>query len=328
MSGDELELARLTALYVDGLTGSLAAAESAELADLLVRHPDFDTDSLDAALAALQAAVLPVTDELPALLHEQLAVDAADFFAGVPATAAGATVAAAASAPSAATASRAPRSSPRSSPRAPWLIAAGVAALAMAFLAGRERSAAPSLSPPATTTPVATAPASGPGAGTATLETAPIVADAAPAPAAGPSPEPASGPPEPAAARRSFLAAHRFVVQRSWQAGTDPLGARVRGDVVWDPKSQTGFLRFVGLARNNPLTEQYQLWIFDGRRQQPYPVDGGVFDVTARDGEEVVIPIRSKLHVEFAMTFAVTVERPGGVVVSDRSRVAAIAQIS
>ena len=84
MSGGELELARLTALYVDELTGSLTDAESRELADLLARHPDFDTASLDAAVVALQAAADPVADELPALLYEQVALDAADFFAVAP----------------------------------------------------------------------------------------------------------------------------------------------------------------------------------------------------------------------------------------------------
>jgi hypothetical protein len=65
---------------------------------------------------------------------------------------------------------------------------------------------------------------------------------------------------------------------------------------------------------------QYQLWIFDAARDQRYPVDGGVFDVPANAGE-VVIPIRASLMVRKPAAFAVTLEKPGGVVVSGREHV-------
>jgi anti-sigma-K factor RskA len=64
---------------------------------------------------------------------------------------------------------------------------------------------------------------------------------------------------------------------------------------------------------------QYQLWIFDRQRDQAYPVDGGVFDVTSTG--EVIVPIAAKLRVGDAALFAVTVERPGGVVVSRREHI-------
>ena len=89
------------------------------------------------------------------------------------------------------------------------------------------------------------------------------------------------------------------------------------GDVVWNPVTQQGFLRFVGLRPNDPQMHQYQLWIFDAARDQRYPVDGGVFDVPANQGE-VVVPIRAALPVGSAKAFAVTIEKPGGVVVSGR----------
>jgi hypothetical protein len=83
-------------------------------------------------------------------------------------------------------------------------------------------------------------------------------------------------------------------------------------------------MRFVGLRRNEPNAEQYQLWIFDATRDARYPVDGGVFDVTGmKDGD--VIPIKAKLPIGVPLMFAVTIERRGGVVVSDRERIAAIA---
>jgi len=130
-----------------------------------------------------------------------------------------------------------------------------------------------------------------------------------------------------ASQREAFLATHTHVIQRAWREGGDYTGAGVRGDVIWDEASQTGYMRFVNLKHNEPNAEQYQLWIFDGARDQRYPVDGGVFDVVAREGE-VIVPIRAKLPVRVPLAFAVTVERRGGVVVSDRSRLAVIANIS
>ncbi len=53
-------------------------------------------------------------------------------------------------------------------------------------------------------------------------------------------------------------------------------------------------------------------------------MDGGVFNVAGTG--EVVIPIDAKLQVGRAGTFAVTVEKPGGVVVSGREQIVALAQ--
>ena len=85
------------------------------------------------------------------------------------------------------------------------------------------------------------------------------------------------------------------------------------------PGTQKGFMRFVGLAVNDPKQLQYQLWIFDKHRDQAFPVDGGVFDITPSG--EVIVPISAKLPVGEPTLFAVTVEKPGGVVVSKRERI-------
>jgi hypothetical protein len=90
--------------------------------------------------------------------------------------------------------------------------------------------------------------------------------------------------------------------------------AAAEGDVVWGMCDQEGFLRVTGLPPNDPAVGQYQAWVYDRGRAGP-PVDGGVFDVRA--GGEVVIPIRAKLLVGEPREFAVTFERPGGVVVSE-----------
>jgi len=121
-----------------------------------------------------------------------------------------------------------------------------------------------------------------------------------------------------------------------WQ---DPSGSGITGDVVWSDELQKGYMRFSGLPANDPTEEQYQLWIFDATRPtgellrfgEPdsiltqRPVDGGVFDVTP--AAEVIVPIRAKLSVGEAVAFAVTVEPPGGVVVSDRSEVPVLALV-
>ncbi|MGB6309969.1 MAG: anti-sigma factor, partial [Steroidobacteraceae bacterium] len=103
-------------------------------------------------------------------------------------------------------------------------------------------------------------------------------------------------------------------------ATKDPAAAGVTGDVVWDQVAQRGYVHFAGLAPNDPAKQQYQLWIFDGSRDKKYPVDGGVFDIPA-NAADVVIPIRAALMVRKPAAFAVTVEKPGGVVVSAREHV-------
>jgi hypothetical protein len=122
------------------------------------------------------------------------------------------------------------------------------------------------------------------------------------------------------AEQRDALLANSDTIKVTLSATKDPAAAGVTGDVVWDPATQRGFMHFSGLAANDPAVHQYQLWIFDGARDQRYPVDGGVFDVPA-NAKEIVIPIRAALMVLKPAAFAVTVEKPGGAVVSSRERV-------
>jgi hypothetical protein len=119
---------------------------------------------------------------------------------------------------------------------------------------------------------------------------------------------------------RAALLAKPTSLKIKLEATKDPGAAGASGDVVWDPATQRGYLHFVGLAPNDPRIHQYQLWIFDGARDQRYPVDGGVFDIPA-NATDVVVPIHAALDVHKAAAFAVTVERPGGVVVSAREHI-------
>lgn len=99
----------------------------------------------------------------------------------------------------------------------------------------------------------------------------------------------------------------------------------VSGEVVWSDAEQKGYMTFKGLPENDPSKEQYQLWIFDDSQDEATPIDGGVFNVNKKG--EVVVPIDAKLKVDHPKMFAVTVEKPGGVVVSDRKRIVAIAKV-
>lgn len=132
--------------------------------------------------------------------------------------------------------------------------------------------------------------------------------------------------PAPGEARSQLLASAGDVRTLAWTATADAAAKGASGDVVWSAAQQRGYMRFVGLAANDRTAWQYQLWIFDRARDQAYPIDGGVFDVTSSG--EVIVPITAKLHVDDATLFAVTVERPGGVVVSKRERIVVTAKPS
>lgn len=134
-----------------------------------------------------------------------------------------------------------------------------------------------------------------------------------------PTPPPVPTPPSLAELRQALLA-KADAIKLTLAATKDPAAAGVVGDAVWDPVTQQGFLHFTGLAHNDPKVHEYQIWIFDAARDQRYPVAGGVFDVPADVGE-VIIPIRAALIVHKPAAFAVTLEQPGGVVVSSRDRV-------
>lgn len=95
---------------------------------------------------------------------------------------------------------------------------------------------------------------------------------------------------------------------------------RPSGDVVWSNEKQTGYLRVTGLPKNDPNRQTYQLWIVAGNQDPKTPVDGGTFDINS-DGE-VIIPIDAKVRTLDPKAFAITIEKPGGVVVSTKPHAA------
>jgi hypothetical protein len=299
MNEEGEDITRLTELAIDRLVGALTEQEMAEYRSLRARHPEFTEADLERSVAVLHLASGVRPEPLPERLNTHLAAGATDYL--------GAASHAQAHEP-------AERNPGRQAwrPVGGWLAAA--ACLVLALVIWEERPVrvimvpAPSVAPPVVR---------------ATPESSPPVAASKPTPTPVPSVErPAAI--DPAVERAHLLASNPHVLLRPWRAGNDAAGLTVSGDVVWDPRSQTGFMRFFGLRRNEPNAEQYQLWIFDARRDDRYPVDGGVFNITgAKQGD--VIPIKAALSVAVPLTFAVTIEKPGGVVVSDRTRIAAVA---
>ena len=75
------------------------------------------------------------------------------------------------------------------------------------------------------------------------------------------------------------------------------------------------------------LEEAGLVTVLQTERDQRYPVDGGLFDVPA-NAPEILVPIRAAVPVHAVKAFAVTIERPGGVVVSARDHVVALGQTS
>lgn len=130
-----------------------------------------------------------------------------------------------------------------------------------------------------------------------------------------------------AEARDELLANAPDAERIAWDNTDHPRGQELDGGyVVWSEQRQEGYMTFRGMPANDPSEHQYQLWVFDRGRSADYPVDGGVFN--AGGGGELVIPIDNKLPIKQAKMFAVTLEPPGGVVVSDRDSVLWVAKSS
>lgn len=123
---------------------------------------------------------------------------------------------------------------------------------------------------------------------------------------------------EPARVREQ-LAEATDTVEFELVGTADPaLGEGGGGSITWSADLQSGIATLRGLAINAREDAQYQLWIFDEAREGA-PVDGGVFDVTSET--EFELAIDAKLMVWKPRGFMITVERPGGVVVSAKQRI-------
>ncbi|MEM7599852.1 MAG: anti-sigma factor [Verrucomicrobiota bacterium] len=114
------------------------------------------------------------------------------------------------------------------------------------------------------------------------------------------------------------------LLRRSFTS-TDETGDTV-GEVIWSDAQQQGVMLLSGLVANDPQISQYQLWIVDPNRDDTHPVDGGVFDISPDLAGSLAVPIVAKLPITEPAAFVITVEQPGGVVVSKQEQVVAIAK--
>ena len=89
-------------------------------------------------------------------------------------------------------------------------------------------------------------------------------------------------------------------------AGNSP---QARAIAVWNPDRQEGVL-VVSKLPALQTDKDYQLWVIDP--QYPIPVDGGVFTVDPATGDARV-NFKPGKNVKVAQTFAVSLERKGGV---------------
>ena len=128
----------------------------------------------------------------------------------------------------------------------------------------------------------------------------------------------------PSEARDTLISKAADLIQSEF-GGTEKFN-QMSGTVVWSDALQEGYMSLTNLPANDPDTRQYQLWIVDPDRDEK-PVDGGVFDISASDGT-AIIPIRNPLVVTNPQAFVITLEQPGGVVVSKQEVVVALAKTS
>lgn len=98
------------------------------------------------------------------------------------------------------------------------------------------------------------------------------------------------------------------------------------GSIIWSDDAQEGYMTLTDLPVNDPGRNQYQLWIVDPTRDDE-PVDGGVFDIPAGQ-KTVVVKVNNPLEVSKPAAFLITLEKPGGVVVSTQDVKVALAQPS
>lgn len=123
--------------------------------------------------------------------------------------------------------------------------------------------------------------------------------------------------------RDQFIATAPDIIKTKLESPKDTQD--ISGEVVWSNSQQKGYITFRGMPVNDPAQEAYQLWVFDEMQNDKYPISGGVFNVN--ESGEVVVPIDTELKIQKPKMFAVTEEKPGGVVVSDREKLVAIGKV-
>lgn len=125
--------------------------------------------------------------------------------------------------------------------------------------------------------------------------------------------------------RDAFLESASDVAVASWGDWDNPEQPGVTGTVEWSESAQRGYMTFEGLAVNDPNEEQYQLWIIDERGIETR-VSGAIFNCDSSSGT-CTVEIDPAVGIQNAKMFAITIEQPSGVWVSDMSRRVVIAAL-
>jgi anti-sigma-K factor RskA len=287
----DLQRDRLLELLADQAVFGLSTAETAELERLKKQFPDWEKDfSFELAATAINLSAVKETEEMPAALRTKIFANADEFFNQSDKSSEIINSAA----PAETAAVEATQKTFEFEPKRPfwqwlgWAFAAA-ACVALAINLWITRSS------PKTE----------------------IVQN--PPPVQSPTPKLS-----PAQERAQLLSAANDAVKIPL---ADPKNAKeVLGEMVWSNTLQKGYARFNNLPANNAAKETYQLWIVDETQNPKNPaISGGVFDISTTG--EVIIPIDPQLTVRKPTAIAVTVEKPGGVVVSAQEKVVAFAKI-
>ncbi len=273
-------------LLIKRATQGLSEAETTQLRELERVSGDLNDNSFDLAVSAIGLIDAQTDERLPADLHSRIVADADEFFAVREKAAA-----------SKDSENKTVYSPARGSWRnwLGWTVAAA-ACIALAVNVWLTRIQPPSKD-------------------LAQVQTTPTPLQATPTPLEVLNP---------AQARQRLLETATDITRASVGAGNVKALKDISGDIVWSDSKQAGYMRFRGLPPNDKNKETYQLWIFDETQDPKTPIDGGTFDID--ENGEVVIPIQARLRARRPTAFAVTVEKPGGVVVSKQEKVVALAK--
>lgn len=286
---NEKNIQKMLELLADETLFGLDREESAELAELQKRHPEWANDkSFEITAAAINLAVVGSEKPLPAHLREKLLLKADEFF-GEPKEDTHAQIVPQFTESAATQTVREVVSEPK--PFGWNWLGWAFAALALVAL----------------------------GINVWTTRTKPRTEIVANQPViTTPTPEPSME-----EKRRQLISSSNDIVQTEWKSPTDE--NKVLGDIVWSNSKQQGYVKFRDLPVNEADEKSYQLWISDAARNEKTPVSAGVFNVTKTG--EIIIPIDVALKIKNPKQFALTREKSGGVMVSKLDDVVAVAKV-
>ncbi|MBS0197804.1 MAG: anti-sigma factor [Planctomycetes bacterium] len=107
----------------------------------------------------------------------------------------------------------------------------------------------------------------------------------------------------------------------------------IRGDIVWDKTTKTGYARISNIAALDPKQQQLQLWVIDKDRPAgpQTPIDAGYFSLDSAYLDPVtkdyIVPITARLQVFNEQAIGLTIEHTGGSVTPTMENLVAVAPL-